>query len=52
MLTRVRVWVRVRVRPTRVGGEYFLTKHAVAYTTTVIICDCCSKGWLGSMEGT
>ena len=23
-----------------------------SYTTTVIICDYCSKGWLGSGEGT
>ena len=33
------------------GGDCFLTLHSISYTTSVIICDCYSKGWLGSGEG-
>ena len=49
-------WVRVRVGA-RIGvrfgdmfkvreGQHFLTLHSITYTTTVIIRDYYSKGWL------
>ena len=34
------------------AGWHFLTSHSISCTTTVIICDCYSKAWLGSGEGT
>ena len=48
---RAKVRIRARVR-IRVRTDYFLTSHSISYTTTVIIRDYHSKGWLGSREGT
>ena len=43
----------IKVPPDNIrGGAYFLTETPISYTTTVIICDYYSKGWLGSAEKT
>ena len=47
-----RVRVRFGIRAGAAGGDYFLTSHSISYTTTVIICECYSKGCLGSGERT